>query len=105
MTTPQYPKSKHNNSIAGAALSIGVTPETLELFVNQMREYDRAQREDDKPDSKLVYWWAYVEVYNRMLELSKQVKSLEEQIDIGVKNCFAHLKHKERIKEGDDDAI
>jgi hypothetical protein len=105
MNQPEYPQSKYNNSVAGAALSIGVKPETLELFVNQMREYDRAEREGDKPDSKLVYWWAYVEVYNRMLELSKKVATLEEQVDIGVKNCFAHLKHKERIKEGDHDAI
>jgi hypothetical protein len=77
MNQPEYPKSKYNNSIAGAALSIGVKPETLELFVNQMREYDRAQREGDKPDSKLVYWWAYVEVYNTMQELSKKVKLLD----------------------------
>lgn len=100
MNQPEYPKARHNNSIAGAAISIGVTPETLELFINQMREYDKAQQKGDKPDSKLVYWWAYVEVYNRMLELSKEVKHLQEQIDIGVKNCFAHLKDKERIKEG-----
>ena len=70
------------------------------MFVEQMREYDRKEKLGEKPDSKLVYWWAYVEVYNHMLELSKKVKYLEGQIDIGVKNCFSHLKDKERIKGG-----
>lgn len=97
MTQPEYPKAKYNNSVAGAALTIGVSPETLELFINQMREYEKKTALGENPDSKLVYWWAYVEVYNNMQASAAKAKMLEEQQEYAVKNIETLCKTIDRL--------
>jgi hypothetical protein len=63
----------HNNSIRGAAITLGVTAETLALFIPRMKAHEAKEK-------------------------SEEVKYLEKQLDVAVSNCNALLKYTNRLE-------